>query len=300
MSKTAERAAGLSAVPSTLLIPLAGRALGDAVFPELAVGDADAARLLAALGDDGSVWRRDRASVYGVLARTRRFRDLAAAFVAAHPAGHVVNLGCGLSNYRQWLDNGRMHMTDADLPEVLAIRRRLLPARGRRHRLCAVDLNAADWWGDLGLASTHDSRAARAGRADHADHAAAPLFLFSEGVLMYLAPARAHAVLRTFGERAPAGSTFAFDAMCWLAVGRARLHPSVRHTDAEFRWGPRTLDELSAGSPRLQLAAAHPIMQGYGWPYLLMEPAFQALLGVPLYAVYELRTGDALSRGRRA
>ncbi|MCA0241300.1 MAG: class I SAM-dependent methyltransferase [Proteobacteria bacterium] len=297
MSKTAERAAGLSAVPSTLLIPLAGRAFGDAVFPELAVGDADAARVLAALGDDGALWQRDRASVYGVLARTRRFRDLAARFVAAHPAGHVVNLGCGLSNYRQWLDNGRMHMTDADLPEVLAIRRRLLPARGRRHRLCAVDLNAADWWADLGLPSAQDRHDARAGRAGHA---AAPLFLFAEGVLMYLAPARARAVLRTFGQRAPAGSTFAFDAMCWLVVGHAGLHPSVRHTDAEFRWGPRTLDELCADSPRLQLAAAHPIMQGYGWPYQLMEPAFQALLGVPLYAVYELRTGDALGRGRRA
>jgi len=286
MSKPAEPAAGLSAVPSTLLIPLAGRAFGDAVFPGLAVGDADAARVLAALGDDGSVWRRDLASVWGVLARTRRFRELAAGFVTEHPAGHVVNLGCGLSNYFQWLDNGRMHMTDADLPEVLAIRRKLLPARGRRQRLREVDLNAADWWGDLGLA------AARGGRGGE------PVFLFAEGVLMYLAPAVAHAALRTFGERAPAGSTFAFDAMCWLAVGHAKQHPSVRHTDAEFRWGPRTLDELTADSPRLQLAAAHPIMEGYGWPYLLVEPAFRLLLGVPLYALYELRTGDGRCRRR--
>jgi O-methyltransferase involved in polyketide biosynthesis len=278
MSKPARRAhpaAGLSAVPSTLRIPLAARAFGDAMFPGMAVGDADAARVLAALGDDGEAWLREPASVYGVLSRTRRFRDLAAAFVAAHPAGHVVNLGCGLSNYLQWLDNGRMHMTDADLPEVLALRRKLLPARGRRHALREVDLNAADWWQALGLS---------AGRSG-----GAPLFLLAEGVFMYLEPTAAHAALRVFGERAPAGSTLAFDAMFWLAVGRAKQHPSVRHTDAEFRWGPRRIEELTEDSPRLHLAAAHPIMEGYGWPYLLMGPALRALLGVPFYALYELQ-----------
>ncbi|MFT3821331.1 MAG: class I SAM-dependent methyltransferase [Rubrivivax sp.] len=277
MSKPAHPAAGLSAVPSTLRIPLAARAFGDAMFPSMAVGDADAARVLAALGDDAAVWLRDRASVYGVLARTRRFRDLAAGFVAEHPAGPVVNLGCGLSNYFQWLDNGRLHLTDADLPEVLAIRRRLLPARGHRHLLREVDLNAADWWRCLGLPE---------------DRGGAPVFLLAEGVFMYLEPAVAHAVLRCFGERAPAGSTLAFDAMCWLAVGRAKQHPSVRHTDAEFRWGPRRVEELAEDSPRLRLAAAHPIMEGYGWPYLLMGPAFRALLGVPFYALYELRVRD--------
>ncbi|KAA0889194.1 hypothetical protein [Pusillimonas sp. ANT_WB101] len=44
-------------------------------------------------------------------------------------------------------------------------------------------------------------------------------------------------VLATFGQRAPAGSVLNFDAMCWLAVGRAKPHPSVMHIDAQFHWG---------------------------------------------------------------
>lgn len=52
--RLSDAAASLPAVPSTLRIPLAARALGDALFPAVAVGDAQAARLLAALGDDGS------------------------------------------------------------------------------------------------------------------------------------------------------------------------------------------------------------------------------------------------------
>ncbi len=273
----AQALGAMSAVPSTLRIPLAARALGDAVFPAMAVGDAQAARMLAALGDDGTQWLRDRASVYGVLARTRRFRELAGAFLAEHPDGHVVNLGCGLAHYFQWLDNGRTRMTDADLPEVLAIRRALLPADGGRHVLREFDLADPGWWDGLGLPAARD---------------AAPVFLFSEGVLMYLQPATVHALLRTVGERAPSGSTFAFDAMCWLAEGRAQQHPSVRHTQAQFHWGPRRLRELTAPSPRLQLAAVHPVMEGYGWPYGVLGPAFRMFFGVPFYALYELRTHD--------
>lgn len=269
--------APLSAVPSTLRIPLAARALGDAMFPALALGDADAARILKALGDDGLEWLRDRHSVYGVLARTQHFRALAAQFLAAQPDGHLVNLGCGLSNYFQWLDNGQARMTDADLPEVLEIRRALLPVTGERHAVLPLDLTAPDWWDRLGLPAT------RAG---------APVFLFCEGVLMYLQPAEVQAIFRTFGERAPAGSSFAFDVMCWLAIGRASQHPSVKHTAAEFHWGPGSLSELTQAHERLRLVETFNIMEGYGLPYSLIGPWVRALFGVPFYAVYALRAAD--------
>jgi O-methyltransferase involved in polyketide biosynthesis len=269
--------AALSAVPSTLRIPLAARAFGDAMFPALALGDAHAARILKALGDDGLEWLRDRHSVYGVLARTQRFRALAAQFLQARPDGHIVNLGCGLSNYFQWLDNGQARMTDADLPEVLAIRHALLPAGGERHEVLPLDLTAPDWWDHLGLPAT------RAG---------APVFLICEGVLMYLQPVEVQAILRTFGERAPAGSSLVFDVMCWLAIGRASQHPSVKHTAAEFHWGPRSLSELTQAHERLRLVETFNIMEGYGLPYSLIGPWFRALFGVPFYAVYAMQAED--------
>ncbi|WPB57487.1 class I SAM-dependent methyltransferase [Xylophilus sp. GOD-11R] len=267
----------LSAVPSTLRIPLAARAFGDALFPHVAVGDAYAADLLAAMGDDGRQWLKDRASVFGVLARTRVFREQALRFLQAHPAGHVVNLGCGLSHYFQWLDNGRARMTDADLPEVLALRRQWLAPAGDRHRFSTLDLTADDWWDALDLPASPDAE---------------PLFLLWEGVSMYFEPEQVQAVLRSFGERAPAGSVLAFDALCWLAEGRARLHPSVRLTAAEFRWGPRNLAELTRSSDRLALLSVRSVMDGYGFPYAFAGPAFQAVWGVPIYAVYVLGTQD--------
>lgn len=264
----------LSAVPSTLRIPLAARAFGDALFPQVAVGDAHARAWLAALGDDGAQWLADRPSVYGTLARTRVFRARAQAYLVQHPDGQLVNLGCGLSHYFQWLDNGRCRMLEADLPEVVAIRRGLGVPGGPRQALAELDLGQPGWWDRLGLAPGRDG---------------APLFLMCEGVLMYLQPAAVAAVLAEFGERAPPGSVFVLDALSALATGNARLHASIRHTGAEFTWGPARLADLTAPHGRLQLAAVHPVMDGYAPLYALMGLSFQLWMGMPFYALYELR-----------
>lgn len=267
----------LSSVPSTLRIPLAARALGDALFPQVAVGDAFAARWLAAIGDDGQRWIADRPSVYGVLARTRVFRQRALAHLAQHPAAQMVNLGCGLSYYFQWLDNGRCHWLDADLQEVVEIRRRLRVPAGPRQSLAALDLRTPGWWDRLELAPRRKAE---------------PVFVLCEGVLMYLQPAQVEAVLAEFAERAPPGSVFMCDALCSLTAGNARLHASIRHTGAEFTWGPARPADLTAAHPRLRLDAVHSVMDGFAPLYALMGLSFQWCMGVPFYALYELHAAD--------
>lgn len=272
-------ARGLSAVPSTLRIPLAARASGDRMFPQVAVRDAYAAGILEQIRDDGQALPEDRSTIYSILSRTRRIRGLAQDFMQQHPGARVVNMGCGLSHYFQWLDDDKCRMTDADLPEVIALRRELIPVINPRHDLRELDLTAPDWWEQLGLPATRNAQ---------------PVFLFTEGVLMYLKPEQVQAVLATFGERAPAGSVLAFDAMCWLGVGRARQHPSVRTTGAEFQWGIRRATELTQPHPRLRLDSAYRVLQGIGPAYTLFAPLVLLLLGVSLYAVYALQATDAV------
>lgn len=269
----------LAAVPSTLRIPLAARASGDTMFPQLAVRDAYAASILERIRDDGDALPEDRTTIYGILKRTRHLRALAQQFFQRHPGARAVNMGCGLSHYFQWLDDGECRLTDADLPEVLDLRRELIPRLGPRHDERALDLAQPDWWEQLALP-------ARRRRG------AQPVFLFSEGVLMYLKPAQVHAVLATFGERAPAGSVLAFDAICWLGVGQAARHPSVRATGAEFLWGVRRPTELAEAHPRLRLAATHRLLEGAGLPYSLFGTFAMLLFGVPAYAVYALEAVD--------
>ncbi|MBP8061906.1 MAG: class I SAM-dependent methyltransferase, partial [Polaromonas sp.] len=168
----------LDGVPSTLLIPLVARAFGDDIFPGFAVGDAHAAQALAQLDVDVAPFLSDKASVFGVLSRTRLFRQLAGEFFDRYPQALGVNLGCGLAQYFQWLDRGSNHWLDADVPQVMTMRKRLLPAAGKRHRQASLDLTTPGWWQALGLPE-RDSRQ--------------PVLLICEGVLMYL---HAHEVER--------------------------------------------------------------------------------------------------------
>ena len=92
---------------------------------------------------------------------------------------------------------------------------------------------------------------------------------------MYLQPEQMQALWTTFAQRSPPGSELVFDAMCWLAAGRASQHPSVRLTQAQFHWGLRREADLAQAHPRLQLVAAHQVMEGYGPPYSLVGPAFR-------------------------
>ena len=260
----------LNAVPSTLLIPLAARALGDAMFPAKAVHDVYAAQALRSLDTDVSLFLDDRISVYGVLSRTRIFCDLARHFFSRFPDALGVNLGCGLSHYFQWLDQHTNHWLDADLPQVMALRKQLLPAGGKRLRYAEVDISQPGWWARLKLPRQRDG---------------VPVLLICEGVLMYLEPAQVQSVLREFGENAPVGSELLCDTLCWMAVGCAALHPSVRHTQAQFRWGPRRLADFTAPHPRLVVRSEHAVTEGYDFSLSLIEASFRALYGVQMYGI---------------
>jgi len=263
----------LPPVSRTLLIPLAARARAAQLFPTLDVGDRYAAAGLA-LFEDGAdqSWLENKASMHAVLVRTAVLRDLAREFFERHPRALGVNIGCGLSHYFQWLDTGRNSWFDADLPVVTALRAHMPWPRQPRRSDHDIDLtDGARWWDALNLPLTRE---------------AAPLLVLAEGLLPYLEPAQVNALLRTFGERAPAGSTLVFDAVCALAVGWASLHPSVGPTGAQFCWGPRSLSELTAPHERLHLRSEHSVMESYGFPFAQTWPWFRWLTGVPFYEVY--------------
>jgi O-methyltransferase involved in polyketide biosynthesis len=265
--------AQLPPVPSTLLIPLAARAHGGRYFPWLDCHDAVAPALLAQMDADVSGTLDDLHTVLHVLWRTRAIQEAGRAFFAAHPQALGVNLGCGLTHYFQWLDGGANQWLDADLPEVMALRRPLLPPPCPRMRHADLDLSHPGWWQRLGLP---------------AQRSATPVLLVCEGVLMYLPPAQVHAVLAEFAQHAPPGSRMVLDVMTRRAVGCAARHASVRSTGAEFRWGVGRMAELEAVHPRLQLLREQSVAEGYGWPGIAMDLLWRPWLGAPLYGLATL------------
>jgi O-methyltransferase involved in polyketide biosynthesis len=63
--------------------------------------------------------------------RARQFDEMAKKYIAEHPRASVVNLGAGLDTTFYRVDNGLIHWYDLDLPEVIDVRRQLLPEPDR-------------------------------------------------------------------------------------------------------------------------------------------------------------------------
>ncbi|MDO9278556.1 MAG: class I SAM-dependent methyltransferase [Polaromonas sp.] len=247
------------------------------MFPTFAAGDAYAAPALRKMDVDVSPFLRDKPSVFGVLSRTQVFRQLASDFFERYPYAIGANLGCGLTHYFQWLDNHTNHWLDADVAQVMRLRKRLLPASNKRHLNALVDLSQPGWWQRLGLPERHSE---------------VPVLLMCEGVLMYLDAHEVEHVLREFGQNAPAGSEMLFDTLSWLAIGCAAMHPSVCHTHAEFKWGSKHMRDFTAPHPRLALRSEHSVMDAYDVSMALACTSFRALWGVPLYGIVRLNVRD--------
>ncbi|OUO77532.1 methyltransferase [Blautia sp. An249] len=136
-------------VQETLIIPLYGRKLCSEKFPEL-FQDKTAAALLEKIDYDFFALEKKSKSlmqVFGALEVAMRQSDLqweVQDYLKSHPEAAVINLGCGLDNTGRVCDNGYCKIYNVDLPDVIELRNRLLPA-GEREKNLALDLTDFHW-----------------------------------------------------------------------------------------------------------------------------------------------------------
>ena len=135
-------AVALGPVQETLLIPLLGRAAETQKANGL-IQDDKAVEIVAALDYDFSKWQKSKTLAAATL-RTRMVDQDVQAFLADHPTGTVVEIGCGLNTRFERLDNGQARWFDLDLPDSLALRRRFFQDEPRRIMLEASVLDT-DW-----------------------------------------------------------------------------------------------------------------------------------------------------------
>jgi O-methyltransferase involved in polyketide biosynthesis len=131
---------GLQGVPETLLWTLYHRVV-EARRPDAVLSDPIAVDLVDSIdypfeerfGADVSVRAQWQAL------RVRRFDEEIRAFLGKCPDGMVVALGEGLETQFWRVDNGSVRWLGVDLPEVVELRRQLLPAAPRQRSVaCSV------------------------------------------------------------------------------------------------------------------------------------------------------------------
>jgi O-methyltransferase involved in polyketide biosynthesis len=114
--------------------------------PDALVRDPKAVELVGQLDYDFFGVQRLKDEQVNYLLRMREFDRQAWAFLAEHPDGVIVDLGCGLDTRFERVDNGLVEWFGLDLPEVIELRKELLEETPRSHFIgCSVlDLSWMD------------------------------------------------------------------------------------------------------------------------------------------------------------
>jgi O-methyltransferase involved in polyketide biosynthesis len=212
----------------TLLVPLYAKAV-ESQRPDPIFVDRKAQKILEQIEYDFAGLHVPRKTAVMVCIRANKLDAYTRQFLAKHPQGIVLHLGCGLDSRCTRVDNRQVEWYDLDVPGVIDLRRRFYDETDRYHM---IPSSVTDWDWIEGITA--------AGR---------PVLAVAEGLLMYLPEEEVKALILNLREAFP-GCELAFDAFSTLTARSVTLHPSLKATGAEARWGiddPTAIEDWAEG-----------------------------------------------------
>jgi O-methyltransferase involved in polyketide biosynthesis len=245
----------LNAVAQTLLIPLYIRAM-ESQRPDALIRDPKALELVGQIDYDFSGVERPKNDQVSFLLRMREFDRLAREFLAEHPDGVIVDLGCGLNTRFERVDNERFEWYGLDLPEVIELRKELLDETPRCHLIGCSVLDFR-WM---------DALSGQPGR---------PILFLAEAMLVYLEENDVKRLVQTLAERFP-GAELVSDAYSPMVVRYHSTPPIIPRP----HWGLKDDRDVETWAPGIRLLGQ--------WYYFdKPEPrlgAFQLIRYIPFMA----------------
>lgn len=216
----------LPPVGRTLAVPLACRAL-ESARPDGILHDRRAEEVYRALGGTPEfLMGMGAMDAFVAAMRSRQFDRIARDFLSRHPAGLVVELGCGLDTRADRLSDTGLEWLGVDLPEVIALRRQVLPdTAGARTVLCSL----------FDLAWLDEVQPARR-----------PAIFLAEGVFPYLCTADVKPVVLAMAARFPQGE-LAYDAAApWISRHHNRTSTVLKRSGTRINWDAHDPEELES------------------------------------------------------
>jgi len=149
---------GLGSVAETLVLPLWFRAkhnekqnpllLDPMASKVISRIDYDFRRIDRSMHGATRLWGPEFGDLYWVI-RAKNFDDAVKEFMDRHPKAVVVNIGAGLDTAFYRVDNGSIRWFELDLPDVIDLRKRLIPETDRC--ICiAKSVFDFSWFDDIG------------------------------------------------------------------------------------------------------------------------------------------------------
>lgn len=216
----------LQGVARTLLVPLACRAM-ETVRPDAILKDLRALEVYNALGGSPDfLLGMGAADRFVTMLRARQFDHFTGEFLRRHPGGVVVDIGCGLDTRFERIDDGQTTWIGLDLPEVIELRRQVLPD-GERCRTIAQSMLEVSWLDGIGGLDRP------------------PLFL-AEGVFPYFRTAQVKPLILEMCRRFPQGE-LVFDAAApWISRHHNRTSKILKRTGTLALWDARSPQEVES------------------------------------------------------
>ena len=247
-------ATGLAGVAETALITLYNRG-SEARRPDRLLRDPLGAQLVTSLHYPFSerFGRPDQSHVL----RAVQFDQQVDCFLAEHPHGTVAALGEGLETQLWRVDNGTLRWVSVDLPEIIALRRQLLPVHPR-NQLRACSALDPSWTAAI--------------------ESADGVLILAQGLLMYLTPAAVDGFFEMVGWRLP-GATIVFDTIPAWAATRTGHRQSAAYRMPPQPWGtgPRGVRHIRRRHPAITGLRFLPAPRGRGVAWGVAYPALTRL-----------------------
>ena len=218
-------------VQETALIPLAIKA-SETARENARIRDEKAKAIIEALGVDVS--RYDPfLSHEGVVARTIMFRDELKRLLEKYPDAVCINLGCGFDDKFSQVDNGRLTWFDVDLPDQIAVRRKVYEDR---ERCTMVEGSALDgsWTAVIPKSDMY--------------------IIVMEGVLEYFSKDQVKICLNMLCDCFGHGYLLA-ELHSPFMEKNSKHHDAVKHTNATFGWGTESGEEYLDLEGRMSLVS---------------------------------------------
>lgn len=221
----------LTGEKETLLITLYCKAEESRLADSL-LHDHFAAEVVSRIDYDFAKLHVDRDMMIGVSVRAHILDGWTHEFIAKHPDGTVLHLGCGLDSRIFRIDPPPgIRWFDIDQAEVIALRDRLYPARDG-YGLIGASVTSVDWLDEV--------------PTDR------PILILAEGLLPYLPEEEVLPLLDRLTRLDPGGE-LAFDAYNRFGLMLIGMQPSIRATGAQLHWSIEDPSDLEAQLPQLTL-----------------------------------------------
>lgn len=241
----------LKDVQKTLLLPLWGRAkltkMGNPVL-----SDPKAAEIVEQLAEsDFESIQKIFTDFFNVgwVTRARMFDDTIKAFLSQHPGAVVVNLGAGLDTTFFRVDNGVLRWYDLDLPDVIEVRKRIIP-ESDRSKCIAKSLFDPAWTGEIPAAGGN-------------------ILFLAGGVLYYFKEPEIKGLFKLLADHYPGGE-IVFDTVSEYSMPFVNngLKATGHDESAFLKWGINDAKTMSQWDDRIKVLDEYPLFSRIGnWDF---------------------------------